>query len=544
MSPEQQLGGVITPCWSKVGMAHRIWPSVLTVSLLHCQTSLPSELPSSFSHVEVSDQEQISQELDLEEITRKISFLDKWREIFSYHGLGTNNTTPQNCEGNHISADEIEDGTGIPQPKGHGCLPSSSFCSIPKPSIISSQSGGFPISLAMATQQAVCRLLPLLDLLLPLDTRQISFPRVQFRVLAHTEMRLHDFTVGLVFSFESGNGDGQEVNSSMEPDLGLTQEGRSSCMLLLHLFFLGTIRASSMHCQEEKLRQSLFGNTVQVFSYDWKKACFRFHEPSSDLAFALEVGKQGARGIQRTVQGSIIKYLLFTRKGKDCNFHSLCATGKQEQERALAVALAGILWAAGEAQKVTICLTTGDTCVALTPDHSGDGFTERLWPFELLEKEATEKFIYDHLQCSLQLCLGPALSGMAITLSQALLVTLSKQLLYRDQHSHRAHPGDSNTLQEDLDVSTTHLLTTKCWWLPVQAVKMAILNMILTRRASPNVFNGCQKGKSQEILHEVLIRSDVGYPQWGKDASDDDRLSQVSVFDSQLHNQSVNILNF
>lgn len=64
----------------------------------------------------------------------------------------------QNCEGNHISADETEDGTGIPQPKGHGRLPSSSLCSIPKPSINSSRSGGFPIFVAMAVVSIACQL--------------------------------------------------------------------------------------------------------------------------------------------------------------------------------------------------------------------------------------------------------------------------------------------------------------------------------------------------------------------------------------------------
>lgn len=64
----------------------------------------------------------------------------------------------QNHEGNHIPADETEDGMGIRQPKGQGHLPSSSLCSIPKPSIISSKSGGFPISLAMATVSIACQL--------------------------------------------------------------------------------------------------------------------------------------------------------------------------------------------------------------------------------------------------------------------------------------------------------------------------------------------------------------------------------------------------
>lgn len=57
---------------------------------------------------------------------------------------------------------------------------------------------------------------------------------------------------------------------------------------------------------------------------------------------------------------------------------SLRAISKQEQDRTLATALAGILWAAGEAQKATLCLITEDTYVAATPDYSGDNFTERV----------------------------------------------------------------------------------------------------------------------------------------------------------------------
>ncbi|XP_070259853.1 inactive ubiquitin carboxyl-terminal hydrolase MINDY-4B [Myotis yumanensis] len=347
------------------------------------------------------DQEQSSQELDLEEITRKISFLDKWREIFSYHRLGTNNTTPQNREGSHVSVAKSEDGSGTPHPKRQGLLPSSGPCSTPKPSIISSKSSSFPISQAMAT----------------------------------------------------------------------------------------------------KLRQSLFGNTVYVFSCDWKKACFRFHDPFSDLAFALEVGKGGAQSIQMAVQGLIIKYLLFTREGKDCNFHSLCAISKQEQKQALAAALAGILWVAGEAEKAIICLVTEDTQVTSTPDYAGDNFTERLQLFEVLEKEATEKFIYDHLQC---------FSGEG---SHGVILFLYSLIFSRT----------FERLQKDLDVSTIHLLQPNAGGF---LCRQAVLNMVLTGRASPHVFNGCQNGKSQEILHGVPARSSIGYLQWGKQTSEDG-LSQV-----------------
>lgn len=64
----------------------------------------------------------------------------------------------QNHEGNHPPADETEAETGIPQPERQGYWPSSSLCSIPKPPIISSKSGGFPISLAMATVSIACQL--------------------------------------------------------------------------------------------------------------------------------------------------------------------------------------------------------------------------------------------------------------------------------------------------------------------------------------------------------------------------------------------------
>ncbi|XP_036350712.2 inactive ubiquitin carboxyl-terminal hydrolase MINDY-4B [Ochotona princeps] len=349
---------------------------------------------------EFSDQEPSSQELGLEEITTKLLFLDKWRDIFSYHRLGTNNTTSQKCGGDPGAVDEV--GAGLLQRKGQGHLPSSSLCSVPKPSIISSKLGGSLISLAMAT----------------------------------------------------------------------------------------------------KLRESIFGTTAHVFSWDWRKAHFKFRDPFSDVAFALEVGKGGARSIQMAVQASIIKHLLFPAKGMDCPFHSLHDLSRQKQEQALAAALAGILWAAGAAQKATVCLVAEDACVAWTPDSPGDDFTDRLQLFEFSEKEATEKFICDHLQCFK----GEGSHGVILFLYSLVFSRTFERL------------------RNDLDITTTHLLQPNAGGF---LCRQAVLNLILTGTASPNVFNGCEKDESQETLRGVVIRSDIGYLQWGKDASEDDRLSQV-----------------
>jgi hypothetical protein len=64
----------------------------------------------------------------------------------------------QDHDGSHISVDEMEDGPGMPRPRGRGQLLSSSLCSVPKPSIISSKLGGFPISLAVAVVSKTCQL--------------------------------------------------------------------------------------------------------------------------------------------------------------------------------------------------------------------------------------------------------------------------------------------------------------------------------------------------------------------------------------------------
>ncbi|XP_021014731.2 inactive ubiquitin carboxyl-terminal hydrolase MINDY-4B [Mus caroli] len=351
---------------------------------------------------EVSVQEQNPLELDLNEITRKLLFLDQWRGVFRYYRLGSSLTTPQNHDGSHISPEETGEGSGMFPSQGQEQLPSSTVCSIPRLPGISSKLHSFPISPTIATM----------------------------------------------------------------------------------------------------LKRSLFGNTNQVLGGDWRKAHFNFHDPFSDLAFALQVKKGGAQSIQMAVQGSIIKYLLFTREGKDCSLHSLCNLSQREQEQALAAVLAGILWAAGEAQKAIVCFVTKDIHSTSTLDYSSNNFIERLQLFEFSEKEATEKFVYDHLQCFK----GEGSHGVTLFLYSLVLSRTFERL------------------QKDLDTTTTHLLQSQAGGV---LCRQAVLNLILTGRASPNVFNGYEEGRSEQSLHGVLARSDIGYLQWSKDTSEGYHLSQV-----------------
>ncbi|XP_042521615.1 inactive ubiquitin carboxyl-terminal hydrolase MINDY-4B [Dipodomys spectabilis] len=243
-----------------------------------------------------------------------------------------------------------------------------------------------------------------------------------------------------------------------------------------------------------KLRQSLFGDAAQVFSRDWQRAGFTFHHPSSDLALTLEVTTGGARSIQMAVQGFVLKHLLFTRSAEAGQLCGLRGLSGPEQERALAAALADILWAAGAAQRATVCLAPGDHRAAPTPNHAGADITERLQLFEFPEKAAMEKFICDHVQ-SFQ---GEGSHGVILFLCSLVFSRTFQRL------------------QRDLGSATTALLRPSTGGF---RCRQAVLNLILTGRASPAVSDGVEgaEGELAGAPGGVLTRSDMGYLQWGKD---------------------------
>ncbi|NXC65606.1 MIY4B hydrolase, partial [Anhinga anhinga] len=135
------------------------------------------------------------------------------------------------------------------------------------------------------------------------------------------------------------------------------------------------------------------------FSYEWTKAYFRFREPYSDLAYALEAGKGGTRAILMAIQAHIIKYLLFIRNMEYTHLERLCKISRQEQGEALAAALADTLWAAGGGGRAVICLVATAVHVMPSGDYKADNFTEKIQLFEFSEKAAAEEFLFDHINC-------------------------------------------------------------------------------------------------------------------------------------------------
>ncbi|XP_056121994.1 inactive ubiquitin carboxyl-terminal hydrolase MINDY-4B isoform X1 [Rhinichthys klamathensis goyatoka] len=246
------------------------------------------------------------------------------------------------------------------------------------------------------------------------------------------------------------------------------------------------------------LRSILFGNTFHIFSYEWKKSFFKFREPFSDTAYALETERGGASAIQMVVQAHIIKRLLFNQPGNSaCTMQSLLEVGEKEQRRALAAALADILWTAGEEQTATVSLVTSERCFTPHLDYKLDSFTERLQLFTFKKKEDVRSFICEHIQCFKE----EGSHGMILFLYS---LVFSRTI---------------DRIRADFDCTTTHLLHLS---LGNFVCRQALLNLLLTGRASPHVFNGTSLNdeKDQPLahpLHGVLTRSHVGYLFWNRE---------------------------
>ncbi|XP_018119289.1 inactive ubiquitin carboxyl-terminal hydrolase MINDY-4B [Xenopus laevis] len=255
-----------------------------------------------------------------------------------------------------------------------------------------------------------------------------------------------------------------------------------------------------------ELRKIIFGNTLYTFNYEWKKSFFKFREPFTDMAYTLEADKSGTRAIQMAVQGHIIKYLLFTKNGDEhSSLQNLYEHSQKQQEKALAAALADILWTAGAGKKATICLFTNDPYFTQGTDYKADNFTERLQLFEFVNKEILEKFICAHIHCfKNEGCHGVILFLYSLLFSR----TLAR-------------------LQDDLDFTTQHLLQ---FSLGNFSARQALINLMLTGRASPQVFNGDQvleENTDLQVQHGVLVRTDVGFLHWSREEMQQDRLPQV-----------------
>ncbi|XP_041261997.1 inactive ubiquitin carboxyl-terminal hydrolase MINDY-4B [Onychostruthus taczanowskii] len=240
-----------------------------------------------------------------------------------------------------------------------------------------------------------------------------------------------------------------------------------------------------------RLQELLFRNTAPVFSCEWAAAHFRFHQPHSDLAYALQAGKGGTRAILAAVQAHVITYLLFTRETECTHLERLCRVGRGEQGQALATALAETLWAAGGGGRAVVCLVTAPITTMPREGYRANSFTERIRLFEFSEKAAVQGFISDHINCFK----GEGNHGVILFL-YSLLFSRTLERVQEDL-------GDTAPL---LNISSGNVTCTE-----------AVLSLLLTGRASPRQLGGGREpepGAGHGAGEAPWQRGPVGFLRW------------------------------
>ncbi|EDV28476.1 uncharacterized protein TRIADDRAFT_51423 [Trichoplax adhaerens] len=107
------------------------------------------------------------------------------------------------------------------------------------------------------------------------------------------------------------------------------------------------------------LRKILFGQLMVPKEIDWCRESFIFHIHNYGLPFGLKIHKNGPCGVIAVVQAFVLRHLIFDEDDEN-NYKRLKAVNERERQNALALALADILWIAGEESKTAIVLLPPD----------------------------------------------------------------------------------------------------------------------------------------------------------------------------------------
>ncbi|XP_036326184.1 inactive ubiquitin carboxyl-terminal hydrolase MINDY-4B-like [Rhagoletis pomonella] len=231
---------------------------------------------------------------------------------------------------------------------------------------------------------------------------------------------------------------------------------------------------------------------------EWTQTPFTFGSPKEELSYGLRSPRNATRGLLSVVQGFILKYLLFGRRGRTNQDPLICT--QDMQTNALINALVEILRLISDKGKVTMVLPSpGDEVFV---DHSvtffHDGVTEKLYVFTLSPHDELEFFIKRHLK----LFTEEDSPGTLLFLYSAVLTrSMSK-------------------IRNDLDSTSK---STPLTMTNNEEGSLMIVTLLLTGRATPYLHNGVVNVGDENTYaipqYGILSRCTIGFLLWDNDNS-------------------------
>ncbi|XP_006803419.1 probable ubiquitin carboxyl-terminal hydrolase MINDY-4 [Neolamprologus brichardi] len=208
-----------------------------------------------------------------------------------------------------------------------------------------------------------------------------------------------------------------------------------------------------------ELKTLLLGSSLNCFNIEWRNQGFTFSD-THDLRYGIVQRKGGPCGVLASVQAFVLKKLLFESTES-------CTVGLQRlrpsnsiRRKCLVLALAEILWRAGEEKQATVAINSGRNQFIAARPYRSEGVLEKITCLTVENLKDLELILEQHVEQFEPGMLGCVLLTVSAVLSRSI-----------------------QKVQEDMDVPTTTLIGAHGY------CTQELVNLLLCGRAVSNVFD-------------------------------------------------------
>ncbi|XP_069771024.1 probable ubiquitin carboxyl-terminal hydrolase MINDY-4 [Narcine bancroftii] len=239
-----------------------------------------------------------------------------------------------------------------------------------------------------------------------------------------------------------------------------------------------------------QLKNLLFGSSFCCFAEEWKIQSFTFND-LLELKYGIIQKKGGPCGVLAAVQACVLQKLIFedvASSGSESMLplpHRELRPSNSQRSLGLALAIADILWRAGDRRRAVVALSTGRQQFIPAGKYKADGTVETIILNTLTNFKDLTTFLQQNVG---QFEIGP-FGCILLTLS----AILSRSI---------------DSVKSDFDVPTSTLIGAHGY------CTQELVNLLLTGKAVSNVFNDVVELDSGNgnitVLKGISGRSDIG----------------------------------
>ncbi|XP_055505041.1 probable ubiquitin carboxyl-terminal hydrolase MINDY-4 [Leucoraja erinacea] len=238
------------------------------------------------------------------------------------------------------------------------------------------------------------------------------------------------------------------------------------------------------------LKNLLFGSSFCCFAEEWKMQSFTFND-LPELKYGIVQKKGGPCGVLAAVQACVLQKLIFEDVSSSSSENILPPPQRElrpsnaQRSHSLALAIADILWRAGDRRRAVVALSTGRQQFTPAGKYKADGTVETIILNTLTNFKDLTTFLQQNVG---QFEIGP-FGCILLTLS----AILSRSI---------------DLIKCDFDVPTSTLIGAHGY------CTQELVNLLLTGKAVSNVFNDVVELDSGNgnitVLKGISGRSDIG----------------------------------